>query len=92
MPTFKKKPEVVDARQFTGGLQNGSDIAFWVNSNDSLAHWLKEIPGLCLEKIHVQVDRFKHESAYMNDWIVRRQDGHFEVLRPEEFNEQYDQV
>lgn len=39
MPTFSKKVEVVDARQFTGGPKNGREMVRWITANGGRAKW-----------------------------------------------------
>jgi hypothetical protein len=79
MPTFRKV-EIVDARKFEGGLQNGSDLVFWVCSNEGRAVYVDDSVG---ERIRVYEDRDCRISspAFPGDWIERRQDGLFEVTR-----------
>ena len=92
MATFKKKPEIVDARQFTGGVQNGTDLVFWVNSNEGGALY-REATGTFAEHVKVEsTKRFQFQYAFVGDWIMRRQAGHFEVVRPQELEAYYDQV
>lgn len=102
MPTFQSKPETVDARQFEGGVQNGSDLAFWVNSNGGSAAWRPEVTGreagnqfgVRWEHVKVLDMPYSHKSsdAYVGDWIVQRQSGKFEVMRPQEFELEFHQV
>jgi hypothetical protein len=95
MPTFRRV-EIVDARQFTGGLQQGSDLAFWVNSNHGLAHWYPErLVGqkTLSERIILHTpDYVNYSIVWLDDWIVRHQDGSWEALRPEDLKEQYEEV
>ncbi|ASR83360.1 hypothetical protein SEA_CATERPILLAR_65 [Arthrobacter phage Caterpillar] len=79
MPTFRKV-EIVDARKFEGGLENGSNLVFWVSSNEGRATYVQDKFG---ERIRVYEHRESHTSApaFPGDWIERRQDGSFEVTR-----------
>jgi hypothetical protein len=87
--TFQRT-ETVDARQFTGGKENGASLALWVNSNGQMtetrAEWLEatEVGTKTLpERVRVHsVDKW-NGTAFTDDWIVQKQDGTFEVLRPE---------
>lgn len=91
MGTFQRI-ETVDARQFTGGKENGANLALWVNSNGQMtetrAEWheatqvgTKTLP----ERVSIHsIDKW-HGTAFKDDWIIHRQDDTFEVLRPELF-------
>lgn len=91
MPTFKKKPEIVDARQFRGDRVDGLDIVLWITSNDGQAVWT-EPDDIRPAKVFVEEERFKFIPAFKNDWIVFHQNGSFEVVRPELFADTYEQV
>jgi hypothetical protein len=84
-----KKPEIVDARQFTGGITNGMDLVLWVNSNEGKATWLATP-----ERIRVAEDAYSmiFAVAYPGDWIMRNQDGTFTAIRKQELDSEYDQV
>lgn len=87
MPKFKKV-ELVEARQFTGGLQNGSDLAFWVNSNNAKADW-RAATDEQIEKLFLSYN-YKWGYAYIGDWIVLHQDGTITSMRPQDFEATYD--
>lgn len=95
MPTFQKV-ETVDARKFEGGIQNGSDLVFWVNSKEGQACWNPQIPTDAKSSEHIRV--YKHpysrifEVAYPGDWIMQHQDGHFAVVRQQELDSEYKEV
>jgi hypothetical protein len=92
MPTFKRI-EVVDARQFTGGKQNGTDLVFWVNANGGQAYWLEATQGLPEQvKLAEQPYSQKYGLGYAGDWIMQNQDGSFKVVRQQELDAQYEQV
>lgn len=102
MPTFRKIPEIVDARQFTGGVENGSNLVLWVNSENGSATWEDEHVkwrhgdhvGMTPESIRVYTGPYRVESevAFVGDWIMRRQDGSFEVVRQQTLDSEYVQV
>ncbi|AXH44630.1 hypothetical protein SEA_MEDIUMFRY_66 [Arthrobacter phage MediumFry] len=100
MPTFQRT-ETVDARQFTGGCQQGTDLAFWVNSNGGRAFWkdAQKIGDKHLsERISLEVkngcgltfDEFT--IVWINDWVIHHQDGSWSAIRPEDLKEQYEEV
>ena len=92
MPTFKKKPEIVDARQFTGGAQDGMNLVLWVRSGGAQAFWSDSFAAGEREKVYVEESRYDLTPAFVDDWIVKHQNGSFEVVRPELFNETYQQL
>lgn len=91
LPTFKKKPEVVDARQFTGGTQNGTDLVFWVQSNRGHAMWIDSYQKSFPETIRLE-EHMEMIPVFTGDWIVLKQDGTFTAMRPEVFELTYEQV
>lgn len=95
MATFRRRPEIVDARQFTGGVQNGTDICLWVNSNHGGAYWWeKRVVGgrILAERIRLYPSGSDYALVWIGDWIVHRQDGTWEALRPEDLHEEYEEV
>lgn len=95
MPTFKRT-ETVDARQFTGGLQQGMDLALWVNSNQGRATWIEPTDvgkRVLSERVRLYNEDHIHiDTAWVGDWVVHHQDGSWEAVRPELFQEQYEEV
>ena len=91
MGVFKKKPEVVDARQFDGERQNGLDLVLWIQSNQGKAEFSH------LDNYKPRLWVYEHfagsmaNAAFPGDWIVCRQSGQFEVWRKELFEETYEQ-
>jgi hypothetical protein len=87
--TFQKT-ETVDARQFTGGLENGTNLAMWVNSNgqmpESRAEWEDELKGKHPERVKLRTYAFR-EDIYVGDWVILKQNGFFDHMRPQEFEE-----
>lgn len=90
MPTFKKRPEIVDARIFEGGGRNGTELVFWVNSNEGRAFWV----DVETEQIRLYFDLYgkAYDIAYVGDWLMRNQDGSFKVVRQQELDSEYEQV
>ena len=90
MGTFQRT-ETVDARQFTGGKQNGTDLALWVNQNGQLtetrAEWYNSITAYnrtTPEFVYVRTYSWR-ERVYIGDWIIWKQDGTFEHMRDQDF-------
>ena len=80
MPTFRKV-EIVDARQFHGGIENGSSLVFWVLSNEGKAEQHITPMGIDYIRIYEWRDSHKFEMAFPGDWVEHRQNGTFEVTR-----------
>jgi hypothetical protein len=95
MPTFRRV-EIVDARQFTGGLEQGMDLCLWVNSNYGRAQWMerREVGSKVLsERIRLyDENQVTYAIAWLGDWIVRHQDGSWEVVRTERMQAEYEEV
>lgn len=79
-----KKIEHVDAFEFTGGVQNGSDLVFWISSNNGRAEWT-EAKGKFLEMITIKHRGYRKSYVFEGDWIVMNADGSFTGYRPELF-------
>jgi hypothetical protein len=92
MGTFQRT-ETVDARQFTGGKQNGTDLALWVNSNgqqtETRAEWFDALKAYTKSRntpefIYVRSYTWR-ERVYVGDWIIWKQDGTFDHMRDQDF-------
>jgi hypothetical protein len=90
MGTFQRT-ETVDARQFTGGVENGTSLALWVNSKGQLtetrAEWhdgIKETRLNRPEYVNVRTYNWR-EHVYVGDWIILKQDGTFDHMRHQDF-------
>lgn len=99
MGTFQRT-ETIDARQFEGGLDAGTNLALWVNSNGSAiqevrADWRRSLylGGRSLpDSVRIRYRNYDR-AAYPTDWIVLKQDGDFVVMSDNEFVEAgYEQV
>lgn len=95
MPTFQKT-ETVDARKFEGGIQNGTDLVFWVNSKGGNAFYYSDNPkgDRDIERIRVAEDAYSmmFTVAYPGDWIMQNQDGSFKAIRQQELDSEYKEV
>lgn len=99
MPTFRKRPEVVDARQFTGTDENTNELVLWIQSCAGEGVHVTNSTALVGNKkdrrqVRLLSIRYPNdwEIAHENDWIVLRQSGYFEVVRPEVMALEYEQV
>lgn len=82
MATFRKI-EVVDARQFTGGVQNGGDILLWVHSHQGRATHVSGGKGPEFIRIYRDYASLEFELLFVGDWVMQNQDGTFRGIRPE---------
>lgn len=90
MGTFQKT-ETVDARQFTGGLENGMNLVLWVNSNGQLTEARAEYHNELKGATHTIPERVRlrsytlREDAFVGDWIILKQNGLIDHMRNQEF-------
>jgi hypothetical protein len=75
MARYRQKPEIVDARQFTGGCENAEALLIWLKAKGCDATW---VDNQTVMDIHL-VERIQFvtpnnekiiRSAYRKDWIV----------------------
>lgn len=78
MPTFQRT-ETIDAREFTGGVENGKAICLWVNANNGIAMYDGHRDIIL---ISVWCEIF---NVHKTDMVILRQDGFFEQMRAEDF-------
>lgn len=81
MPHFRKKPVVIEARQFDGGLDSATPILEWIG--DPNACWGGNMTMLIptLEGVH---------TANAGDWIIRGVKGEFHPCKPDIFAATYE--
>jgi hypothetical protein len=89
LPTFRKKNAVVDARQFTGERQNGLDLILWINSHGGAAMWSEHYSSNGRLSMNVWG---RSTFVHKNYWVILNQDGTFDRMSPEDFDEEYEQV
>lgn len=92
MGTFQRT-ETVDARQFTGGVENGTNLALWVNEHGQMTETRAEHHGPVKvglkelgERVRIRTYNWR-ESAFVGDWIILKQDGTFTHMSDQEFIE-----
>lgn len=81
MPFFKKKPVVVEAREWTGTLTNANDLLEWSDNIINLVG--KQLTIRTLEGIM---------TAEIGDWIIKGVHGEFYPCKPDIFEETYESV
>jgi hypothetical protein len=88
MPQFRKKPVVIEARQFTGGW--AEDIIAWVNENRSAGQ--KAYVGRDTG-VHLVIPTLEGpHRADVGDWIIKGVAGEFYPCKPEIFEATYEAV
>ena len=89
MPMFRKKPVVIEARQYTGN--NHMDLIAWIgNDEDNRSRYMKlsfelsnQLIIPTLEGVHV---------ANVGDWIIKGVAEEFYPCKPEIFSATYEEV
>ena len=81
MPMFRKKPVIIEARQWDGGLTSFNDIAEWSGGKVILAERTLKIATLEGEM-----------TASPNDWIIQGIGREFYPCKPDIFEKTYEKV
>ena len=74
MARYRQKPDLVEARQFTGGSKNAEELIKWLRSKGCEAEWIDNQTVLdihLVERLQFISSNIIH-SAYRTDWIVLR--------------------
>lgn len=96
MARYRQIPELVEARQFTGGKNNAMEINQWLTANGCTSIW---VDNQTVMDIHL-VERLQFQksadakhvySAYRNDWIVKKDDS-WRVFSNKEFGERFESI
>lgn len=87
MPKFRKKPVVIEARQFNQQL---------IKEQEALADWCKGLlRGITLdpEQRVIQIQTLEGEiTASFGDWIIKGVHGEFYPCKPDIFELTYEEV
>ena len=67
MPKFRKKPVVIEARQFLGGIDHAREIVDWVRSNKHGANVLEIGPST--HAVLIWTLEGEHRAGF-GDWII----------------------
>jgi hypothetical protein len=90
MPFFRKKPIVIEARQFT--IKVAADVKKW----EELADWCKGlIRGTKLkpEDRAIQINTLEGDmQASVGDWIIKGVKGEFYPCKPDILEATYEEV
>lgn len=96
MARYRQKPELVEARQFTGGQENAKELYDWFKAHGCDATW---VDNQTVMDIHL-VERIQFttpgkervvNSAYRKDWIVKKGDS-WRVFPERKFLERFEPI
>ncbi|QGZ17269.1 hypothetical protein SEA_GIANTSBANE_65 [Arthrobacter phage Giantsbane] len=97
MARHRQKPDLVDARQFTGGHENAEALLIWLKSKGCDADWVDNQSVL---DIHL-VERLQFiapgsesiiRSAYRKDWIVLKGTNNWRIFSDRSFRERFEKI
>ncbi len=89
MPMFRKKPVVIEARQWGGSPDQASLLCGWINGSDRAASYHNDSEGECIFSIATLEGDHK---AKPGDWIIRSVAGEFYPCKPDIFAATYESV
>lgn len=88
MSKFDRKPETVEARQFTD-KEVGKDIAKWAEENSYCRVAHREVTDFFPENVRLQFEDEATQYAFIDDWVVLHEDGKIEVVEAADFPKFY---
>lgn len=95
MARYRQRPDIVDARQFTGGEVNANELIDWLRSKGCGATWIDNQTVMDLhliERLTFNIPNNKIVfSAYRGDWIVKKGDT-FRIFPNKEFGERFENI
>jgi hypothetical protein len=80
MPRFRKKPVVIEARQYTG--QNGTELLRWIGGTELGEDLLGDYVEIVTLEGTMRADK--------NDWIIKGVKGEFYPCKPDIFEATYE--
>jgi len=87
VPEFRKKPVVIEARQFDGEIKVKHPLAEWISDNGGEYTYT---PGTPQHLAIVTLEGDMIVSA--GDWVVRGVQGEFYPCKPDIFEQTYEAV
>lgn len=87
MPKFRKKPVVIEARQFDGTQASAATLAEWIGPSADVLN--SEVLGP--QRLHIKTLEGVHEAT-PGDWIIKGVKGEFYPCKPDIFAATYDPV
>lgn len=90
MPNFRKKPVVIEARQYTGG--NDYEIISWAHQGLHAMHnaIIAQSPGGLSVRTLEDRDNIPSHFASPGDWIIKGVKGEFYPCKPDIFEATYE--
>ena len=90
MPQFRKKPVIIEARQFTNNSEAGdinmNALVIWMNQGrDKMVAWHNGTD------IFIQTHEGEHRAT-CGDWIIKGVAGEFYPCKPDIFEKTYEAV
>ena len=98
MSKFRKKPVVIEARQWDGTAGGASPIIDWILTHEETARYVCSDPDRCAEHngdTPHYIDIVTLEGtmrADLNDWIIQGVAGEFYPCKPDIFEMTYEAV
>ncbi len=89
MPKFRKKPVVIEARQFDGSIEGANEVLAWIGSygaDAKRAHLTQPDQGIVIPTLEGD------HLAMPGDWIIKGVACEFYPCKPEIFAATYETV
>lgn len=100
MSRYRKKPVVIEARQWDGGPEAATPVIDWVLAGDGTARYHSAEPEpeddvdvwpTSAEPEHIAIDTLEGTMrAEAGDWIIRGVKGEFYPCKPDIFDATYE--
>lgn len=94
---YRKKPVIVEARQWDGTASGATPIINWILENDGTATYACNAPGGCdsedEEDHHLAIQTLEGVMAALpGDWIIRGVSDEFYPCKDSIFRQTYEEV
>jgi hypothetical protein len=86
MPKFRKKPIVIEALQFAGGIDSAREIQDWAKKYELYIVWFVNYDSLSIDTLEGTM------SAEPGDWVIRGVKDEFYSCKPDIFEATYELV
>jgi hypothetical protein len=86
MPMFRKKPVVIEARQWSGGADEASCLCGWINGSGRVAIYHNDSGDCTFIIATLEGDH----RASPGDWIIKGVRGEFYPCKPDIFDATYE--
>lgn len=100
MPKFRKRPVEIEAREFTGGRENGEALAAWAREYDAEIVWDKgfydaktRVEAMYEYPEHLRISTLEGNlTAQVGSMIIRGVENEFYACEPGIFKQTYERV